>query len=38
MLMQPHANGADRETAYRKAILAWLLANAGRPADCAALS
>lgn len=31
MLMQLHANGDDSEAAYRKAILAWLLANAGRP-------
>jgi hypothetical protein len=31
MLMQLHANGDDSETAYRKAILDWLLANDGRP-------
>jgi hypothetical protein len=31
MLMQMHANGDASESAYRKAILAWLLANGGRP-------
>lgn len=31
MLMQLHANGDDSEAAYRKAILAWLRANGGRP-------
>ena len=31
MLMQLHANAQDSEVAYRKAILDWLAANAGRP-------
>lgn len=31
MLMQLHANGDDREVAYRTGIRDWLAANAGRP-------